>query len=152
MTQLKNLTFTAFAAACVLSACQSQNSAARLQSDKQDILAQSALFSQAYVANDDDTMMSVYADNAVIAPPQRHFITEQGDLKSYWTTPFARTVTAHKATPEEIIIDNNLAYDWGYYEGVGQRDGTPQPFDGKYLIVWKRSDDGTWRMVQDMWN
>ncbi|MEL7263769.1 MAG: hypothetical protein AAFN70_13020 [Planctomycetota bacterium] len=55
--------------------------------------------------------------------------------------------------PVRIVVQGNIAYDWGSYEGRAEAmDGTVRQFSGKYLIVWRKGVNGDWLMVQDMWN
>lgn len=120
--------------------------------DVEAIMAQSRRFSQAYVDGDLDTQMAIYSDDAVIAPPGRGFISGPENLRRYWTTPEGREVVRHSSTPVDIVVQGDVAYDWGIYQGASGPVGAASDFEGKYLIVWRRGDDGVWRMVQDMWN
>ena len=116
------------------------------------ILRQSALFSSAYVAEDIDTLLSIYAEDGVAAPGGRDFIRGREALRRYWQVPDGVDVVRHRAEPEEIVVEGRFAYDWGYYSGAMLRGGETRPFDGKYLIVWRKDADGAWRMVHDMWS
>ncbi len=122
------------------------------QSRIEAIKRQSALFSKAYVDNDLDALMSIYAADAVIAPPRRSFLSTPDDLRAYWKRGNGVVVTQHKTIPEDIVVHNNIAYDWGRYEGASGPVGAPSSFAGKYLLVWRKDEDGAWRIVQDMWN
>ena len=127
-------------------------SASSVEADVEAIKVQSARFSQAYVDGDLDAQMAIYADDGVIAPPGRDFITGMEGLRRYWAIPEGVAVTSHRTVPVDIIVEGDLAYDWGSYEGASGPIGSPSEFSGKYLIVWERGDDQVWRMVQDMWN
>ena len=116
------------------------------------IRLQSERFSQAYVAEDIDTLMSIYAIDGVAAPSGRDFIRGREALRAYWTVPEGTDVTHHRAIPERIVVDGRHAYDWGRYEGASGPVGAPETFDGKYVIVWVLDNDGVWRIAQDMWN
>ena len=137
------------------SACQAsgdaQERSLNAENEVEAIKVQSARFSQAYVENDLATQMSIYANDAVIAPPGRGFVAGEG-LRQYWTQAPGSAVISHRTIPDSIVVHGDLAYDWGRYEGAGGRVGSPLDFSGKYLIVWRRDADGMWRMVQDMWN
>lgn len=137
------------------SGCQATGDAQeRLLSAEGEVEAiklQSALFSQAYVENDLVTQMSIYANDAVIAPPGRPFLGGD-DLGEYWAQAPGTEVVSHRTIPDSIVVHGDLAYDWGRYEGAAGPAGSPSDFSGKYLIVWRHDADGMWRMVQDMWN
>jgi len=119
--------------------------------DIADIKQQARRFSQAYIDNDLDALLAIYAQDAVIGPPSSDF-KSGAKLRSYWDLGPDVVVTKHKIIPADIIVEGNIAYDWGQYEGAAGPDGNPAAFSGKYLIVWRRGDDGIWLMVQDMWN
>ena len=117
------------------------------------ILDQSRAFSAAYMRGDVETLVGIYAEDGVAAPGGRDFIRGQEALLRFWTLPEGRVVTHHQATPVELRVEGDLAYDWGYYEGTATHNGEARPaFRGKYLIVWQRDADGVWRMAHDMWN
>ena len=116
------------------------------------IRLQSARFSQAYVNEDFDTLIGIYAADAMGAPSGRDFIRGREALRAYWTLPEGVDVTYHRATPERLVVDGRHAYDWGLYEGASGPAGAPRPFGGKYLITWVLDDDGVWRIANDMWN
>ena len=119
-----------------------------------DTLAQLAgQFSQAYMEGDVDAMMALYTDDAVVFPGNAEYIQGQEAVRRYWTLPEGRRITHHKITPVAVDLSGNMASDFGHYEVSGVNgDQAWGPSYGKYLIVWKRGDDGRWRMHLDMWN
>jgi ketosteroid isomerase-like protein len=55
-------------------------------------------------------------------------------------------------TPIRIVVDGEHAYDYGFYEIAGEREGTSWgPSRGNYVVVWRR-DKGIWRMQLAIWN
>lgn len=138
--------------------CLISSSIAYAQSDASSaeaeaaIRAQAARFSAAYVADDVDTLVQIYADDGVAAPGGRDFVRGRDELRQLWTATNSGRVLRHKLTPIEIVIDGRHAYDYGYYEGATGTEQAPTEFSGKYLVVWQLDADGQWRMAQDMWN
>ena len=121
--------------------------------DIEAILVQSRAFSEAYVQGDIDALVNVYAEDGIAAAGGRDFVRGHEALRDFWALPEGRVVTRHAATPVELHVEGDLAYDWGYYEGAVTQDGEARPpFRGKYLIVWQREADGRWRIAHDMWN
>lgn len=117
------------------------------------ILDQSRAFSAAYVRGDIPALVAVYAQDGIAAPGGRDFIRGHEALLDFWQIAEGVTILQHQAVPEELRIDGDLAYDWGYYGGQSQRgDAEASSFRGKYLIVWQRDPDGVWRIAHDMWN
>jgi len=58
-------------------------------------------------------------------------------------------------TPEaaDVARSGDLGYTWGksILRRVGE-DGNPVVRHGKYLTVWKRQGDGSWKYVMDIGN
>jgi uncharacterized protein (TIGR02246 family) len=120
--------------------------------DRAAIEAASRQFSAAYMRGEAAVMASLYTPEGVIFPNNSEAITGREAIQRYWTLVPGHRVMNHKATPTEIRILGDHAYDYGIFEISGERDGKPYgPFVGKYVIVWRREPEG-WRMHLDMWN
>jgi ketosteroid isomerase-like protein len=53
----------------------------------------------------------------------------------------------------DIAASGDLGYTWGTYEFQGvAKDGKPVLDRGKYMTVWKKQSDGTWKVALDMGN
>lgn len=110
-------------------------------------------FSAAYVRGDAAAMGAMYTDDAVIFPDRSEAIAGREAIQRYWTLAPGARVTRHVATPTQIRVEGDIAYDYGVYEIAGEQGGrTWGPSHGKYVIVWRRGADGAWRMQLDMWN
>lgn len=58
-----------------------------------------------------------------------------------------------KLASEDIVVDGDLAYDWGTVSGTLEPDGgQPLPVSNTYLLVYQRSADGSWRQSKHIWN
>ncbi len=114
-----------------------------------------AAFSQDLVAGNFEAVTQAYASDAKIFPPGLDILHKHEAIRKYWTPPAdreSRTVH-HLVTPQEIQVNGDFAYDWGYYEGRTRKgDGTEQDWRGKYVIVWKQVKPGVWKIYLDAWN
>ena len=123
-----------------------------IRADSIAILDAARRFSAAYTRGDAAAMTALYTPDAVIFPERSDAITGREAIKRYWTLGQGRRITRHRLTPTQVVVDGKRAYDHGTYEIAGERDGKAWgPFQGKYLVVWRREPDG-WRMQLDMWN
>jgi len=53
----------------------------------------------------------------------------------------------------DISASGDLGYTWGTYEFRSKGpDGVDRVEHGKYLTVWKKQPDGTWKVAVDMGN
>jgi ketosteroid isomerase-like protein len=58
-------------------------------------------------------------------------------------------------TPDgaRISPDGDMGFTWGHYEGKSKdRDGTPIVTTGRYMTVWKKQPDGSWKVELDASN
>jgi ketosteroid isomerase-like protein len=58
-------------------------------------------------------------------------------------------------TPEggRMSPAGDMGFTWGHYEGhFKQRDGTPGVTTGRYMTVWKKQADGSWKVALDASN
>jgi ketosteroid isomerase-like protein len=45
---------------------------------------------------------------------------------------------------------NDMGFTWGHYEGTGKdSQGQPIPHSGRYMTVWKKMPDGSWKVLLD---
>ena len=45
---------------------------------------------------------------------------------------------------------NDMGFTWGHYEGRAKdRDGNPIVTTGRYITIWKKLKDGTWKVAMD---
>ena len=53
--------------------------------------------------------------------------------------------------PEEVVESGDLAYEVGSATLKPRAGGAP-PASVKYVVVWRRGQDGAWRLHRDIWN
>ena len=117
------------------------------------IMATSREFSARYERGDAAGMAALYTPDGVILPPGRNASSGVRALTAYWTLAPGTRVLEHRATPDSIVVAGSVAYDWGTFRVRTQDStGTTREGFGKYVIVWRESPPGTWRMHLDIWN
>lgn len=55
-------------------------------------------------------------------------------------------------TPTDAMMspDGDMGYTWGHYEGRSKdANGNPVLTSGRYITVWRKQPDGTWKVVLD---
>ena len=114
-----------------------------------------AKWSAAAGAKDVDKTVSYYSEEAIVMPPNASAATTKESIRSAWkemlTTPGA--AISWKATKVEVAKSGDLAYVSGTYEEtMTNASGKPVKDHGKYVEVWKKQADGTWKVVADIWN
>jgi len=109
-------------------------------------------FSKAYMNGNIDVLVNMYTEDGKIFPNNRQIMSGKTELKSYWALPEDVKILHHKVTPSEIHIENDIAYDYGYYEGKTlTKEKKEVSWHGKYVIIWKKLN-GEWKIYLDIWN
>ncbi len=58
-----------------------------------------------------------------------------------------------KLTTEDVVVSGDLAVETGTYAlKVTEKGGKAVPDNGKYIVVWRRQADGSWKIHRDIWN
>jgi len=55
-------------------------------------------------------------------------------------------------TPTDAVMSQtgDMGYTWGHYEGHSRdADGNPKVTTGRYLTIWRKEHDGSWKVVLD---
>src|SRR5205814_2567815 len=122
---------------------------------EQDLRDLDAKWSAAAGAKDVDKTVSYYSEDAVVMPPNAPSAKTRETIRSAWkemlTTPGA--AIRWKATKVEVAKAGDLAYVSGTYEEtMTDASGKPVNDHGKYVEIFKKQADGTWKVVADIWN
>ena len=148
------LTLTAAAIALLL-LFPTHRSAAASAKDTADTLRQlEGEFMRAAADKGSAGYMSYYADNAVEVPNGAAII--QGKVNIAKTMGFLDDKNNHLTwTPlgADISSSGDLGYTYGTYEFSSKdKDGKTVVDHGKYTSIWKKQQDGSWKVVLDMGN
>jgi ketosteroid isomerase-like protein len=120
--------------------------------DLDAILAQTKQFSDTYKLGDHMAVSMFYTPDGKIMPGGSSIIQGRADIAEHWKLSKGVTIQNHVVHPTEIHIQEDIAYDYGYYQGESQTaNGDIHPFKGKYVIVWKKLN-GIWLIDIDIWN
>jgi ketosteroid isomerase-like protein len=62
--------------------------------------------------------------------------------------------TTTRFTPTDVQAANDVAYEIGTIPCTGSLgDGLPDvDYTGKYVVLWRKQKDGSWRIAADIWN
>jgi len=123
--------------------------------DEQAIRAATRQWSNAYGAKDIEKIMSFYAEGASVFPPNAPIATGKeairNALSGLMATP--RFALSFAPTKVEVARAGDLAYEVGTYQlTVNDAKGKPVSTPGKYVVVWKKQADGSWKGVADIFN
>jgi ketosteroid isomerase-like protein len=143
------------AVAAVVAATLILNASAAVAQDptaaaEQAFEAAYAEFSAAYRAGDPAAVTALYAANAFYLSPGKEI--DRGNVEGHfeWLSSFdpgAGPVIEFEIVDREI--SGELGYDIGYYT-IRQPEAEPGSGSrGKFIVIWKRGEDGVWRIHAD---
>lgn len=101
-----------------------------------------------------ERIMEIYAPDAVILPPGGPVIEGSETIRELFRQEFERFDTKLAFTTQEIEVDGDMAFRRGRYvwRGTPRLSGQTVETTNKFLEVWRRQPDGSWKISVDMWN
>jgi ketosteroid isomerase-like protein len=113
-------------------------------------------WSQAAQTHDLAGVASYYADDATVLPANAEMITNKAGASKFWMDHLTANVDV-SWTPMyvEAAKDGDMVYDLGSYTMTtkpAKGKGAAVTDHGKYLAVWKKQADGSWKAEADTWN
>lgn len=119
------------------------------------IQAADAEWLKAFEAKNVGWMVSFYAEDASVFPPNAPIVTGREAIRRMWTGLVANPgfALSWKTTKVEVAQSGDLAWVQETYEFSFQNlDGKLQEDRGKAVVVWKKQADGPWKAVADIFN
>lgn len=100
------------------------------------------------IAKNDSAIGAIYADGAVLLPPNLPRMTGAANIRAFWAGLWAMNASL-TLTPGTIkVASATLAVEEGSY--AFSAPGVPNDA-GKYLVVWEKTG-GRWQATADIWN
>jgi ketosteroid isomerase-like protein len=128
-----------------------------LQTSVDAVRAADAAWAKKAAAHDVEGVIATYADDALVMPPNVAMAMDKGAERKAWAdilTP--GTDISWTAGKVEAAKSGELVYDVGVYTLITKASKgkvKSQTTDGgKYLAVWKKQADGSWKCVAGTWN
>ena len=112
-------------------------------------------WSKAAGKKDAALVASFYAEDAIAYPPNEPVCVGRAAAQKVWEAYFAeKTFTiSWKTLHAEVAKSGELGFTSGTYEdSFTGPDGKVVHEKGKYLCVWRKQKDGSWKATHDMWN
>jgi ketosteroid isomerase-like protein len=113
-------------------------------------------FSDAMVANDKATRLSFYADDAYSLPSYTPMLVGKKAIENSMNMDenSGMKILSFKFNTKDLWMSGDLMCEVGTYDLSltmgGQSDITRD--HGKYLTIYQKQKDGTWKIKADMWN
>ncbi len=140
---------------CACAARQSSTStspritdAVRAQIEQADVR-----FSEAFNRGDMQAVAAMYDADAVVLAPNAPPMRGRQNIEALWNGARQQGFKTLDLTVNSVEVIGDHAIELGSYTLVIQPPGQSEMTDrGKYVVVWKRQADGTWKLYRDAFN
>jgi uncharacterized protein (TIGR02246 family) len=121
---------------------------------RQTIEANNARAAEGLKKGDMVAAMANYAEDAIVMMPSMPAFQGRAAIeKGFTDMASAITMTDPTFTTQDVIVNGDIAVETGAYSmTLTPKGGTAFADKGKYLTVWKRQPDGSWKVVRDINN
>lgn len=145
------LTSSAF----VIGSCGPSDRADSRASDVSALRARDEQWSATAAKNDVDGTVAFYGDNAVLLAPNAPIATDRKSIRDSWAGLLGpNTAISWKPSKAEVASSGDLGYVYGTYSLAIQdpKGGAPVRDTGKFVEIWKKQADGSWKCIVDTYN
>jgi uncharacterized protein (TIGR02246 family) len=152
LAALFTLTFTV---ACSNQPAQAPTPPDTRKADEAAIRAASADWSKAAQAKDLDKAVSFYAEDGIYFADKGAMVKGRNSISLVWKGLLAQPGPglSFSASYVEVARSGDMAYEYGTYSIVTEvKKGKPTTEKGKYVTVWKKQKDGSWKVAIDIDN
>jgi ketosteroid isomerase-like protein len=74
-------------------------------------------------------------------------------IETFWGGGLQMGIKDAVLTTVEVLGTGDMVCEIGKYDLTIQPEGQEAIADtGKYLVIWKKTSDGTWKLHIDIWN
>ena len=108
---------------------------------------------KAFSRGDAAAIAAFYTDDAVVMPPNSQMIKGRKAIEEFWKGAMGMDVRSIQLDTLDVQSGTDLAYEIGNATMIIQPQGGKAATDTvKYVVVWKRQPDGSWKLAADIWN
>ena len=102
-----------------------------------------------------DSWVAFYTDDAIVLPANDKIATDKDAIRKTIGDPLAAPGFSVKwqTAKVEVARSGDIGYSQGTYElTMNDPKGKPVSDRGKYVEIWKKQADGTWKCAVDTFN
>lgn len=105
-------------------------------------------------AGDVEANLAGFTDDQVYMPPNRSPVRGKSDLETLIRAGLESFSVNIEMEAEETVVSGDWAFQWGFLRGeMRQRDGGENvTMDWKFMYVYRRQPDGSWKIARDIYN
>jgi uncharacterized protein (TIGR02246 family) len=148
---------------CLTFGCQKTEEAAEEVMAEQPVMdlaqvrlaieAANVRFGEAARSGDAAALAMLYTEDARILPPNSEMIQGREGIEAFWGGGFQMGIKDIALTTVDVMGMGDMVCEIGKAAISIQPEGMDAIDDiAKYLVVWKKDVDGTWKLHVDIWN
>jgi ketosteroid isomerase-like protein len=124
-----------------------------MNADVESITRATEAWAEAFRAGDVSRTMSFVAPNAVLVPPNEPAVVGSDAIRA-WTQGMIDTAEIHEAetSVDEVRVADGWAVSRGTWRMKLSSGDTTMEDTARYVVVWERRKDGSWKVLHDIWN
>jgi uncharacterized protein (TIGR02246 family) len=105
-------------------------------------------------AGDSDRWIKLWAEDGIQLPPDFPAIIGRDNIKAGLDSEIDLFTYDMDIKTEQVRVAGNQGFAWGNYTlTITPKDGgEPIPVDGKYLTIFEKQPDGSWKIYRDIFN
>jgi uncharacterized protein (TIGR02246 family) len=109
----------------------------------------------AIIAGATERYVALITDDAVLMPPNGAPVIGKDAIRLWNQAMFKQSrIQSYSSVDDEVVVTGDWAFrrariDWTIASTAG---GAPARDSGKYIIIYRRQADGSWRVARDIWN
>jgi uncharacterized protein (TIGR02246 family) len=112
-----------------------------------------ARFTEAFNRGDAATLATMYDTGAVVLAPNAPPMRGRQNIQAFWAGARQQGFRTLDLAVGSVEVIGSHAIDMGTYTLVVQPPGQLEVTDrGKYMVLWRRQEDGSWKLYRDMFN
>ena len=122
--------------------------------DETTIRALDAQWLKSVAAKDVDATVGYYSDDASLLPPNAPIASDKASIRANWAALLmpGNSLT-WQADKVDVARSGDLAYAMGVYQFTSKdAKGKTATDSGKFVEVWKKQADNTWKVAADIFN
>jgi uncharacterized protein (TIGR02246 family) len=117
-----------------------------------EIKALHRAFAEAAVRHDLEAVAGVFANDAIIMPPDAEMVKGRDAILRHWKGAFDGGLSGLEITPTDIQVIGDVAIEIGHAKmSMAPAGSAPIEASVKYVEIWKKVR-GRWRVFRGTWN
>jgi uncharacterized protein (TIGR02246 family) len=110
-------------------------------------------FGEGFRQGDAGAVAALYTVDAILLTPNSDTIQGIEGIHTFWSGAMQMGVKDVILTTVDLMETGDFVCEIGNYKLTIQQDEQNTMEDiGKYLVIWKQTADGDWRLHIDIWN